>query len=336
LRGITPAWLGAIAAEIDARQPAKVRAVHQDDRFRFRIALETPEGRSDIVVDLDPDFPRMHLNAPQKAPSKPTALAASMRNLIQGGLFNGATFVPGERAVALRFTLQGEPRTLWVELFGRQANLYLLDADDVVRTTCRGEVAKTREAAVGDRFTPVPTREPPANDEGPEPGGSPSEQLVARYEGEGEQRDLDRDRFVVRRALKRKGRSYEKRVEQLERARDRGPEADVLHHRGELLRGSFHVLKPGLENVTVVDYETDPPTNVDVPLQPGLEPGEQVAWCFKRERKLRAAAERATSTLGDVTRRRAGIENLLSSLDALTTREALNEALSHLDEDTRK
>ncbi len=336
LRGITPAWLHAIAAEIDAQAPARVKAVHQDGRFRFRVALETSSGRSDVVIDLDPDFPRVHLHSAQPAPPTPSALAASMRNLLQGARLEGASSVEGDRAIALRFTLKGEPRTLWIELFGRQANLYLLDEGDVVRTTCRGEVAKTRQTTVGDAFTPMPPREPPADNEAPAADGSASAQLVERYESEGEARALDRARFAVRRALRRKERSYAKRIRQLEAARERGVEADTLHHRGELLRGSFHLLRPGLEQVTVVDYETDPPTDVDVPLQPELEPGEQVAWCFRRERKLRTAAERAKFALGDVSARHDRVVTLLSSIESCTSRDELDAGVAMLDEDARK
>ncbi len=335
LRGITPAWLSAIAAEIDARAPAKVRAVHQDDRFRFRVALDASDGRADIVIDLDPDFPRMHLDAPAKAPPEPSALAASMRNLLQGARFEGAATVSGERAAALRFTLRGAERTLWIELFGRQANVYVLDEEDVVRVTCRGEVAKTRAAAVGDTFEPVPARKAPENDAAPEPGRSASAQLVERYEGESEQRSSERSRAMVRRALKKKQRTLGKRLTQLQQARDGGAEADELRRRGELLRGSFHLLRPGLEQVTVLDYESDPPREVEVPLRPGLEPGEQVAWCFRRERKLRAAAERAGSAIDAVADAVSRVERALAALDQLDDEDALTVALATLDTETR-
>src|SRR5262245_31753658 len=95
-RGMSVAQVGAVAAEVAARSGDRVRAVHQDGPDRFRVALEGPSGRTDLVVDLDPEFPRIHLATSGPAPASPSPLAASMRNALVGARVEGASGVRGE------------------------------------------------------------------------------------------------------------------------------------------------------------------------------------------------------------------------------------------------
>src|SRR5688572_3921003 len=128
---MTDADVAGVAAEVDARRGDRVRAVHQDGPSRFRVALEG-DRRLDLVLDLDPDFPRAHLAPAAPAQGAPSPLAAGMRNWIADARVEGARAVPGERALEVRFSLGGLRRTLWFEAFGRHANLYLVDERGVV------------------------------------------------------------------------------------------------------------------------------------------------------------------------------------------------------------
>ena len=84
--------------------------------------------------------------------------------------------------------------------------------------------------------------------------------------------------------------------------------------KGELLRSSFHLLKPGLERVRVPDYSTDPPTEVEIELDPKRDPGEQVAHCFARAKRAEGAVAHAREVLPGM---RADFEILEQVLAAL-------------------
>ncbi len=128
-------------------------------------------------------------------------------------------------------------------------------------------------------------------------GQSASAALAALQAGTGAANRLSTARRALLRILKRGLGTAAKRVARLEGDLERAGDADAWQHKGELLRGSFHLLKPGLSRVTVPDYTQDPPEQVEVELDPKAAAGDQVGLCFKRARKLRTAAERATETL---------------------------------------
>jgi predicted ribosome quality control (RQC) complex YloA/Tae2 family protein len=321
--GITPALVAAVAREIDARRGDRVRAAHQDSESRFRLALEGPGGRADLVLDLDPDGPRAHLAPAAPAPAAPTPLAGSMRNALEGARLDAATAVPGERALHVRFSLAGLARSVWFEGFGRQANLYVLDEAGRVLLTPRGEAAKARGAGVGSLHAPVPPREPAPAWDG---SGSPSEAVLREAEEAAARRAFLGRRTRLVKDLRLAARKAAGTVARLEAMEAREGEAEGHRRRGELLRGSFDRLAPGLAAVRVTDWSVDPPVEVEVPLDPSLEPGEQVAACFREEGRCRRAAEEARARLPGARERVAVLERALALAEAAADVAGLDEA----------
>ena len=119
--------------------------MHQDGTHAIRLDLRDADGRIDLVVDLEPAFPRVLLRPHRKAPPQPSGLAGALRKQLNGARLTGATSVVGERALALQFTRPDDARTLWIELFGGQATWYLLDGEERVLWTLRGDVAARRD-----------------------------------------------------------------------------------------------------------------------------------------------------------------------------------------------
>ncbi len=295
--GMTPRLTAAVAREIHARCEARVRSVHQDGPLAFRIDVRG-EARDDLVIDLGAPFPRVHFADPRPAPAQPTALANALRQLLKGARLVGADAIRGERALRVTLRRGGEDVVLWVELFGGQSNLYVVSAAGKVLLTPRGDVAKRRAASKGMAFEPVPSREPTDAGSDADVDQAGSAAVQALVEAAAGKREAGSAQARLRRFVKRKLRAAHKARTQLEGALARESEADDLHRKGELLRGSFHLLAPGLQRVRVPDYTVDPPDEVEIELDPNLPPGEQVAACFKRERKLRRGAEEARKRLG--------------------------------------
>ncbi|MDJ0521343.1 MAG: NFACT RNA binding domain-containing protein [Planctomycetota bacterium] len=319
--------MAEVARELDARRGARVRSVHEDGRLAFRLDLRG-ESREDLVIVLAPPLPRIHLTGGAPAPKQPTALAGALRNLLRGARVEGARAIAGERALALELSRGGESVTLWVELFGGQANLYVVDADGVVQLTPRGDVARRREASKGMPFEPVPARAVQAEpDEDMRASGSAA--VIALVASRGGAQKTESAQARLRRFVKRKLKSAQKARSQLDAALAREDEADELHRRGELLSASFHLLKPGLARVTVSDFTRSPPEDVVIELDPTLPPGEQIAACYRRERKLRRAAAEAERRLAASA---ADVESLTTAAEALVGELASDELEALLDE----
>jgi len=292
VRGMTPGLVAEVAREIDERRGARVRTVHQDGPLRFRLDLRGTE-REDLVIDLGAPFPRVHLAAPRAAPKSPTPLAGALRRVLAGTHLEAAVATPGERALVLRLRAPGEALSLWVELFGGQANLYVVAAGDQVLLTPRGEVARRREASKGMRFLPAPAR--PEDAAAPLGGSAAVRTMAADAAGA---RETGSALVRLRRFVKQALRAALSARTLLETALGRELEADEHHAKGELLRGAFHLLQPGMDRVRIPDYTRDPPVEVELELDPRLAPGEQIAACFRRERKCRRAAAEARARLG--------------------------------------
>ena len=290
---MTPSQIAAIAREIDAHRGWRVRGVHQDDRTRFRIALEQGPKRRDLVVDLDPDRPRIHMATASPAPRRPAPLAATMRRHLSHGRLEGARAVRGERALVVAFQRGGATIPLWFEGFGRGANLYLVDPGGRVVVTPRGDVARRRGARVGQEFLAVtPTDAPPR---GEDDVGATSEAIEREaHEAEAEA-DAARERRELGRTLERQYRRAATAAERLGDPETLAAEASAAAREARLLQASFHLLGPGQETVEVPDHEVDAPTPplVTIRVDPRREPGEQVAHAFRRARKRERAAEEA-------------------------------------------
>ncbi len=321
MKGLTPELVAGVAEEIDALKGWRVHAVHQDARDRFRVTLRDGSDRIDLHVVLEHGLPYAALRPPARAPREPTPLANAMRGLLRGARIAGADAVPGERALAVVFEHGTGTHTLWVELFGHQANLYFLDPDGLVALTPRGDVAKRRGASRGAAFEPVPAREgAPAADDA-------SARIAAMRADAGGTATLDSARTAARRTLKRLAKRAQGRLREFEAMQRRAADAPEHRRRGELLQGSFHLLAPGLRSVRVPDYTTDPPTEVDIEVDPNLSPGEQVAACFRRERKCRRAGEEAERRLPEQRAVLAAIEGARTAVEQADSPEAVAAAL---------
>lgn len=307
---MTAGLVAGVAQELDARRGRRVRSVHQDAALQFRVELQGRGERADWVIDLQAPFPHTHLAAHRRAPPQPSALAQALRGELAGGAILAAWSVPGDRALAVRLAGRSGTRTVWVELFGGQANLYVLDQAGAVLLTPRGAVARRRGAAQGATFVPAPEREA---DRGVPPRDASAE-VRARLTAWRRDRELTAARRRLRRWLAAQTARAERRREALEAGARGADEAAEHQRRGELLQGAFHLLRPGLRAVRVTDYRADPPVEVELSLDPDLPPGEQVAACFRAARRCRRAAQEAERRLPIV---RAQLRALQEARDAL-------------------
>lgn len=328
-RGLSPRLVADVAREIDARRGARVRTAHQDGKLAFRLDLRGEE-REDLVVALGHPFPRIHLAEPRPAPKTPSALAGTLRRLLKGTRIVAAQAIAGERALRVTLRRGDEDTHLWVELFGGQANLYVVGADGIVLLTPRGDVAKRRDASKGMPFEPVPPRAVPADEAMEDDGLSGSAAVRALVASGRTAREAGSAQARLRRFVKRKLRAAAKARAQLEAALARESDADDLHRKGELLRGAFHLVRPGLTHVRVPDYTQDPPGEVEIELDPDLPPGEQVAACFRKEGKLRRAADAARERLSDAAATLEALTSAKQRLEAELEADALPDVVAAL------
>ena len=133
-------------------------------RCRYLLRFATP-SRDNLLLCARPDLPRLHLVGGRRVDEEPPdRFAAWLDQELAGAVLVSLTKRPWDRVVEMRFRLKHRPdgaveRCLVFELLGRSANLFLLDAQDVVLGYCRDLRSEFRAPTIGVRYQPPPGRE---------------------------------------------------------------------------------------------------------------------------------------------------------------------------------
>ena len=113
-------------------------------------------------------------------------------------------------------------------------------------------------------------------------------------------------RLELQRALRRKRKRLQSRAAAIAADAARADQVEPLRTRAGQLLSALHSLAPNAQSVSVLDYQTQPPTEVTLEIDPRLGPKLQAdAWFAQArrfERGARIAAERAQLTQRELTR----------------------------------
>jgi predicted ribosome quality control (RQC) complex YloA/Tae2 family protein len=75
-------------------------------------------------------------------------------------------------------------------------------------------------------------------------------------------------------------------------------DADHYRHQGDLLMAHLHQLKPGMQSITLKDFETGEP--VKIKLNPEKNPAQNAQYLYKQSQKLKRAKDAVVPLLADV------------------------------------
>ncbi|HEY2732753.1 MAG TPA: NFACT family protein, partial [Polyangiales bacterium] len=117
---------------------------------------------------------------------------------------------------------------------------------------------------------------------------------------------IDQRRSQLDKLLRSGVRRLERRLEALAEEIARAAEAEPLRARANLLLVNLHAVKRGATSVRLIDFTIDPPTEVDIALDPARIPRDQVEAWFKQarryERGAAMAAQRTAATDQQIAR----------------------------------
>ena len=273
---------------------AALQGVRQPSWDRVLLNLRIP-GET-VLLDLvaTPTMARFHRS--EKAPpnpAKPFAFQGLLRARLRGTL-DGLRLLGGDRVLELKF---GELRLMLV-FAGSRTDLLLLDSRDEVLGSLR------QSLAVGDRFEWSPRSAANVVDRFVEiPDEALNEAVRSFYE--------ERERVLARSRADAVLRSYRKRLlRRIEKQRQesaRGEQATSLRARADLLKGSFHLLQRGADQVEVHDWSSGKDVIID--LDPSLSPADNLERLYRRAAKAQRPGEQAAARL-------AKSERLLKELDS--------------------
>ncbi len=289
----------------------------------YRRDPETGASRKrHLLLSAAPELARIsELARVPKALGQAPALTGYLRKHLSRARFVRAGIRGGDRQLALRFEAREGDFELLLALLGRRSNVYLLDAEGVIRATLRTPRETRVELAVGEPF-----RDPASGL--PERGRDRFEDasdedwlcaVEACYAGAEDERGVEELARRLQKVVRKELKNAERRLARVEAELLESDQASELQRRGDLLKASLATVEPGASEVTLRDWEKD--EDVVVPLDPTLSAKANMEAVFKRYHKLLRRLTKAGGQLDSARAWRdeiAGIEECVAALSAQT------------------
>ncbi len=290
-------------------------------------------GKRHVLLSAAPEVARVSALAKlPPATAQPPALTSYLRKHLSRARLLRARIRDGDRQLALRFESREGDFELVLCLFGRRSNVYLLDAEDVVRAALRPARDTRPELAVGEKFR-SPGRTVPVAGEDRFADTEDSGYLAAvefHYAGEEEERGSDDLARRLLKAIRKEAKNAERRLARVESELAETDEVNDLQRRGELLKSSLAKVETGAAEVTVRDYAKD--EDVVIPLDPTKSPKANMEAIFKRYHKLLRRLTKAGGQLDAAREWRDEIVALQQRVTGLVDSPAGEEVRSALEE----
>jgi len=260
---------------------------------RFRLILEF-YGRGEthrVLLCCRPKFARVGEAAemPPALPAPP-AIVQYLRAHFGRAPFDNVTCSPRDRRLNIRIRPRAGQCEIILSIFGNRSNIYLLDHDGLLVHAMRPLKETRPELTIG-----APWREP---DSAPKSEGVdrwehiPDHAYLEAVEGEYARLERQESAEILANRLesvfrKESGHLDRKSVNLLQDLAD-ALQAEEYRHKGELLKQALHLVRPGDERITVIDYEKG--AELAIPLDPRLSASENLTAYFRRyQKELRGA-----------------------------------------------
>jgi predicted ribosome quality control (RQC) complex YloA/Tae2 family protein len=329
-----PGLIEKVASELDTRlRSAIVSKLHQPDERDVYLRVFVRGRQELLLISTNPKHPRIHLTTTRpEAPPAPKRFCAFLRSRITNAKIEKIAQLEGQRIVHIGLKKGPEAFTLVIELTGKSSNVILLDEKGNVLDALRHFPIKGSVRAVvpGLHLAPLPPAE--VKEEGLVPKAeekSWNEAAEDFYSGLVGKEEEQRLKTRLRRSIKEAEKRAKRKLENLMGDKKRAEESIERARLGELLTANFTKLKRGMTEVEVEDYfkATTPPTPIKIPLDPKLNPQENVDRFFKRARKARTTLKLLKTRIPGVERELEYIRGLVYEWEHAQEEEDLMEGL---------
>ncbi|HEY9842391.1 MAG: NFACT RNA binding domain-containing protein [Candidatus Sericytochromatia bacterium] len=323
--------LEALLAEFRALLPdSRLQALRQHGPGRFSLELYRQQ-RYLLWLDLERPQSLCFLSHELPPAADPSALTLALRKHLLGSRLSTIEQLGADRILSLSW--QGEQaHTLVLELSGRHANLFLLDAQQTVLQQLYPDHSQ-RGLRRGTAYAPPPPRQWPAESDSLQlaalpADGSRSQAVQSAYR---QQSSLTAQARLIGQglaALRRRLARARQELARLQADLDGLDEAGLYQRRGELLQSAFGQVSRGQSEARVIDYFDPEQAEIAIPLDPAKDLAANIQRCFQLSRKRERAAERALELLDTAAAKVIEHERQLAGFEALTAKTESGAALS--------
>jgi predicted ribosome quality control (RQC) complex YloA/Tae2 family protein len=315
---------------------------------RFMLILEAPEYGHPrllrLLVSLRPGLDRIHLTprrSPKKAKVIQTEFTARVKEALEGAELLDMELPEQDRLARIAFRTAGGVRcALVAELIGRHANLLLLDEQGTILQLVKEFKGKNRCLLRDGAYAPLPlptvkTRSQPRPRFEVRPDSSwkdaplngAADDYFLRMEKRLEHEQLEgRVRDIIARRLAKE----ERKLVRLEEERRSSEEAERFRKLGDLLQANFHRLNKGDGEIEIEDLFEPEAEKIVIPLDPALDPAENIARYYRRYKKLKNGMEHLARLCLEAKEEIDRLKNLEATLRETDSMNDLREAAVEL------
>ncbi len=305
-------------------ESGRVRKVYGRDKWSVVLNVAGPAGKVFVLVSAHPLLSRVHTLLEKGEWAVLTPFVKALRQRLHGARVKVVEADDGDRRCRFQFDTGDACYTLECEMFGIGSNLVLV-ADDGRVVECLHHVRGEKRTLLPGRpyVPPPPVRPRPIDSRFGDAPAAVDAAVREACEPRQAQHDLDDARQRVRSRLKAVRKRADGKVQSLRKAIERLALAEAEKQKGELLKASMHLIKPGLDAVRVVDYFDPETPEVEIKIDAKLAPAANVERYFKRYRKIKTAAELAEHELPPAERELAKAQEAEARLEQTATLEEI-------------
>ncbi len=286
--------LGEVVEELARRLPGgQVQEIRQPTADAVCLAVRIPGETLHLRLEARPRAAWIGLAPGKCSTTTPMPrFLARLRHDLTGARVLAVDQPWPDRVAVLRLATRDGDAALILELSGHHSNLFLIDGDSVIRNQLAPSCSHKRELVPGrvympPLFAPMPDRRASRI---PSDAASPAAAVAALFLSAAE----DAAENAVRRALLKDLRAASRRASRtllrVEADLARAEEGLAVRPAADLLKSHLYEVRRGMDSVEIEDWAA-PGTRVTVPLDPRLDPAQNLEALYARYKKSKRAVD---------------------------------------------
>jgi len=295
-----------------------IQRISQPDARTLIFEIRVPGRTHRLLVSCQPEYARMHfITSSLRNPPSPPAFCQYLRAHIQGAHIDGFHQVPGDRIVEWRLTTKAGPRTVLCELTGRQANVYVLDSEDVILKDLSGD-----RSLIGKQYRPPDRPDRTGRDQNsrfPASDATEDHPISAAIEQHYRDREasatLDLVKDMRRRALKKTIQKAQRRIEAWRQDLAKTTRFREYARYGELVKANLGIIRKGMDQVLLTDYFDPAMPEISLPLDGTKSAQGNMEDYFRKYRKYLAAQQELQPRIAQAEHDLAGLRQELVKIE---------------------
>lgn len=288
--------------------------------LHYILAFSTPNQKyHNLLICLQQPFLRFHLlrNFPK---AKANPFLDKLNHHFAGQTLQSIELLNEDRILQLTFETQKSVHYLVVEFFPKCPNLYVLDHSRKIIASLHPVESQTYV---------LPPKPPTHTHKHNKHESISSDEIAKEYQEKEINAHFIEDKRILHGQLTREYKSALKREETAKHALKLCEGWQQLQHEGQLLQANMHLLKRGMREVIIPDWEND---NVElrIELDPKIDPKNEATKRFQKSKKLKAGIPHQKSRLEKAIKDKETYSGYLQRLDSIESEELLDQFRKHL------